>query len=62
MEDDDLILLAGIGTFLVTYSGARGAVEVADTVIDTVTDAAGEIKSIANNPVAKVLDLIGVGL
>ena len=55
MEDEDIIKLAGLGAFLVTYAGARGATEVADQVMDTIEDVLGRISNIPKNPVLKAL-------
>jgi hypothetical protein len=56
MDDDDIILMAGLGAFLVAYSGARGAAEVADQVFDVVTDPTGTITDVmAKNPILRAL-------
>ena len=55
LDDDQIIAMAGLGAFLVTYAGARGAAEVADQVMDTVEDVLGRISNIPKNPVLKAL-------
>ena len=52
MDDEDIILLAGIGAFLTAYGAARGAAEVIDTVYDTATDV---IDDIPKNPLLRAL-------
>ena len=55
MDDDQIIAMAGLGAFLVTYAGARGAAEVADQVLDVFEDALGRISTIPKNPILKAL-------
>ena len=55
IDDDQIIAMAGLGAFLVTYAGARGAAEVADQVMDVFEDVGGTISNIPKNPILKAL-------
>jgi len=55
IDDDQIIAMAGLGAFLVTYAGARGAAEVADQVMDVFEDVSGGISNIPKNPILKAL-------
>ena len=56
-QQDQIIMMAMIGTFLTTYAAARGVAQVAENIVDKASDTAREVSSAAGNAGKVVIDV-----